>query len=85
MNLETQLKDVFRRVDPPDGFADGVIRRLPGQARLPVLHKAIAAGALLAMLGGWGVHATLRARNDLVTAMRLASHKVANVHREIRK
>jgi hypothetical protein len=82
---------VLKRVDPPDGFAERVIRRvedsrprLSGQARLPVLHRALAAGILLAItIGGWGIHETLRARNELLTAMRIASQKVAHAQQAV--
>ena len=103
MNVESELKNVLRRIDPPRGFADRVMRKVedrqsclsgsdlsashpPRQAGLPVLHKALAAAALIAaMLGGWGVHETLRARNELLLAMRIASQKVAHAQQEIRK
>ena len=93
MSLESQLKGVLRRVDPPPGFADRVMRyvedkqsRLSGQARSPVLHRALAAAALIAIaVGGWGVHATLRARDELLTAMRIASQKVVHAQQEVNR
>jgi len=35
-------------------------------------------------LGGWGLHVTLRARDEVLTAMRIASEKVAHAQREVR-
>ena len=91
MTLESELKELLHRVDPPDGFAERVMNRvedsrhrLSGQRRAAVLHRAIAAGALIAItIGGWGVHETLRARNELLTAMRIASQKVAHAQQAV--
>jgi len=45
----------------------------------------LAAAALIASaLGGWGLHVTLRARDEVLTAMRIASQKVAHAQREVR-
>ena len=95
MSLESDLKEVLRRVDPPEGFAARVMRRvavddsrsrLSGQARRPVLQRAIAAALLLAItIGGWGIHETLRARNELLTAMRIASEKVAHAQQQVNR
>ena len=89
MNLESELRDVLQRVDPPEGLAERVMQRvedrrsrLSGQARLPVLHRAIAAALLIAMtFGGWIVHE----RNELLTAMRIASQKVAHAQQEVNR
>ena len=91
MNLESELKDVLRRADPPEGFANRVMKRvedrrsrLCGQAGLPVLQRAIAASVLVALaISGWGVYETLRARSELLTAMRIASQKVAHAQQAV--
>jgi hypothetical protein len=92
MNLDVELKNVLRRVDPPPEFADRVMANVAAGFSPPIGHlkatatRALAAAALVVvMLGGWGVHVTLRARNELLTAMRIASHQVAHVQQEIRK
>ncbi|HLJ74520.1 MAG TPA: hypothetical protein VKU62_08040 [Thermoanaerobaculia bacterium] len=88
MNLDVELKNALRRVEPPPGFADRVMRRVaPASAgRLkPARTLAAAAALIAAMLGGWGVHETLRARNELLVAVRIASQKVAHAQQEIRK
>jgi len=47
--------------------------------------RALAAAALIAIaLGGWGLHVMLRARDEVMTAMRIASQKVAHAQREVR-
>jgi len=91
MNLESELRDVLRRVDPPPGFAGRVIRRVgadfnrPAKAG-PTRARALAAAALITIaVGGWGVHETLRARSELLTAMRIASQKVAHVQHEVNR
>ena len=88
MNLESELKEALRRVDPPSGFTKRVMKRVEdgrsGRARLPVLQRALAASVLIALaIGGWGVHETLRARNELLTAMRIASQKVAHAQQAV--
>ena len=88
MNIDTELRDVLRRKDPPAGFADRVVRRLETGAP-PATHwrfRALAAAALLAFaLGGLGVHAAVRAKNEVLTAMRIASHKVADAQRAVNR
>ena len=73
MSLESDLKDVLQRTDPPEGFAQRVMGRLhvaaafrPPSGRLkPAATRALAAAVLLAItIGGWGIHETLRARNE---------------------
>jgi hypothetical protein len=88
VNIEKELKEALRRTNPPAGFAERVVRRLEtGSA--PATHwrfRALAAAALLAfVLGGLGVHAAVRARNEVLTAMRIASHKVADAERAVNR
>jgi hypothetical protein len=98
VNIDTELRDVLRRKDPPAGFADRVVRRLSvAPAILPARPfgfaqgrhwklRALAAAALLAFaLGGLGVHAAVRAKNEVLTAMRIASHKVADAQRAVNR
>lgn len=86
MNLESELKDVLRRADPPDGFADRVMRNVetgfgPSRSRLKPA-ATLAAGILIAAtLGGLGIHA----RNELLTAMRIASQKVAHAQQQVNR
>jgi uncharacterized protein YjeT (DUF2065 family) len=48
--------------------------------------RALAAAALLVfVLGGLGVHAAVRARKEVLTAMRIASHKVADAQRAVNR
>ena len=86
MNIERELKETLRRTEPPAGFAERVVRRLgepPARSWKP---RALAAAALLAFaLGGLGVHAAVRARNEVLTAMRIASHKVADAQRAVNR
>jgi len=93
MNLENELREVLKRADPPDGFAERVLKRMtwsrlsvgspPAESRR-YIHRALAAGILLAItIGGWGIHETLRARNELLTAMRIASQKVAHAQQAV--
>jgi len=94
MSLESDLKEVLRRVDPPEGFAARVMSkvgdsrpRLSGQRKAVAPWKrALAAAVLLAItIGGWGIHETLRARNELLTAMRIASEKVAHAQQQVNR
>ena len=84
MNIDNELKELLRRKDPPSGFTDRVVRRLGEAPARPWKLRALAAAATLAfVLGGWGVHAAVRARNEVLTAMRIASHKVADAQRAV--
>jgi hypothetical protein len=92
MNIESELKEVLRRTDPPSGFGDRVMQRVradfsrPAKAGPRTRFRALAAAALIAIaLGGWGVHATLRARSDLMVAMRIASQKVAQAQHQVNR
>ncbi|HUJ16195.1 MAG TPA: hypothetical protein VL284_20565 [Thermoanaerobaculia bacterium] len=92
MNLESELNVALQRVDPPEGFAERVMEsvrdgsRRPAEAVRHTMRRALAAAALIAaMLGGWGVHETLRARNELLTAMRIASHTVAQAQKQVNR
>lgn len=90
MNIESELSHLLRRTEPPPGFAERVLGRLsvgPASAGWlkPARTRALAAAALMAIaLGGWGLHVTLRARDQVLTAMRIASQKVAHAQREVR-
>jgi hypothetical protein len=94
MSLESDLKDVLQRVDPPDGFAERVMGRVAagfspqvgGLKATAPWKRALAAALLLAItIGGWGIHETLRARNELLTAMRIASEKVAHAQQQVNR
>ena len=96
MNLESELKIALQRVDPPDGFARRVMEACGTEgfsapagvrnAAAPRWHRAIAAAILIAItIAGWGVRETLHARNELLTAMRIASDKAAHVQQEVNR
>ena len=98
MNIESQLKDVFRRTAPPPGFASRVLARIEADRagaslRRRWMTRALAAAALMAaMIGGWAVHLTERrraeqgehARQQVLVAMRIVGSKVAYAQREVR-
>jgi hypothetical protein len=95
VNIESELREVLQRTDPPAGFAQRVIERcggqpsgwpVPARGPAPTRFHALAAAALIAVaLGGWGVHVAIRARNEILIAMRIASQKVAHAQREVRQ
>ena len=88
MNIESELSHLLRRTEPPPRFAERVLTRIDVEHRRPRRRgpaRALAAAALIAVaLGGWGLHVTLRARDEVMTAMRIASQKVAHAQREVR-
>lgn len=87
MNIESELSHLLRRTDPPEGFAERVLKRLNRRAELGPHKKlrALAAAAMIAVVfGGWGIYAVLRARDEVLTAIRIASQKVAHAQREVR-
>ena len=95
MNLENDLKRVLRRQAPPAGFAGRVMERIergePRRTR-PVWYRAAAASVVLAaMLGGYTAHRVLEqrrgehAKEQVLTAMRIASEKVRYAQQEARE
>jgi len=87
VNIESELSHLLRRTEPPPGFAERVLTRIEVERRRPRRRgpRALAAAALIAIaLGGWGLHVTLRARDEVLTAMRIASQKVAHAQHEVR-
>jgi len=96
-DLEKQLRDALRPIDPPAGFATRVSertqrRRWP-RGRLPMhphwLPTALAASVLAALvLGyGWQVHRErqgLQARQQLIEALRLTGEKLDLAYRGVR-
>lgn len=85
MDFESEVKAVLRRVDPPPGFADRVMRRVERRRPRRILRSLAAATLIAVAVGGWGVHVTLRARNELLTAMRIASQKVVQAQHDVNR
>lgn len=94
MNLEDDLKRVLRRQAPPPGFAGRVLQRLDEAekpTRRPVWWRAAAASVTLAaILGGYATHRVVehrrgeRAKEQVLTAMRIAGEKVRYAQQEVR-
>ena len=87
MNIDNELKELLRRTDPPEGFSDRVMRTARGGLKPTTARwRALAAAVLLVtILGGWTVHAAVRARNEVLTALSIASHKVADAQRAVNR
>lgn len=101
MNLDNELKNALRRQPGPDGFAERVMARIEkgeaasresGRAGTPVLHRAAAVLALVALLGGWGAHqaaerrrAGEQAKEEVLLALRIASEKVNDAQERVRE
>lgn len=85
MNIESELKDLLRRREPPPGFAERVMARIAEPKRRGHGWRAIAAAAaLVVVLGAWGVRVTLHARDELRLAMRITVEKVADAQQQVR-
>jgi hypothetical protein len=94
MNLENDLKRALRRQAPAPGFAGRVMQRIEQQAapkRRPVWWRAAAASVTLAaILGGYATHKVVehrrgeRAKEQVLTAMRIAGEKVRYAQQEVR-
>jgi hypothetical protein len=96
MSFENDLSRVLRRESPPAGFADRVIARIEREEskarhRRPAWWRAAAASLVLtAAIGGWGAHSyvryqqTLRAKEQVLVALRIAGSKVRYVQQEVR-
>ena len=95
MNLENDLKRVLRRQAPPAGFAGRVMQRIERtetRRTRPVWYRAAAASVVLAaMLGGYTAHRVIEqrrgehAKEQVLTAMRIASEKVRYAQQEARE
>lgn len=85
-NLENALKEAFRRQEPPEGFADRVMARVPQQIpsrpsapRWKREWMAIAASACIAVMGAgaWQQHQRKvegeKAKQQLMYALTVAS------------
>jgi hypothetical protein len=81
-DLEVQLREALRRKEPPEGFADRVMDRIPsGRPRAGWRRNwmAIAAAACLAVVGGTGYEQHRRyaegerAKQELIYALTVAS------------
>jgi hypothetical protein len=93
MNLENDLKRALRREAPDSGFAGRVLARIERaeSPKRPAWWRAAAASVTLAaLLGGYGTYRVLeirkgeRAKEQLLTAMRIASEKVNYAKQEVR-
>ena len=94
MTLENDLKRALRREAPAPGFANRVMERIARQEmprRRPVWWRAAAASVTLAaILGGYATHKVVehrrgeRAKEQVLTAMRIAGEKVRYAQQEVR-
>ena len=98
MNLEDDLKRALRRQSPPAGFAGRVMQRIEQESteterrtRRPVWWRAAAASVTLAaILGGYATHRVVEhrrgehAKEQVLTAMRIAGEKVRYAQQEVR-
>ena len=95
MNLENDLKRALRRQAPAPGFAGRVLQHIEEAerrpARRPVWWRAAAASVTLAaILGGYATHRVVenrrgvRAKEQVLTAMRIAGEKVRYAQQEVR-
>jgi anti-sigma-K factor RskA len=95
MELENDLSRVLRRESPPAGFAERVMARIEREEaharhRRPAWWRAAAASvALTAVLGGWAAHSyvqyrqTLRAKEQVLLALRIAGSKVRYAQQQV--
>jgi hypothetical protein len=93
MTLENDLKRALRRQAPPSGFAGRVMQRIEEgeKPKRPVWWRAAAASVTLAvLLGGYATHRVVehrrgeRAKEQVLTAMRIAGEKVRYAQQEVR-
>ena len=93
MTLENDLKRALRRQAPAPGFAERVMQRLEEKEKPKrrVWWRAAAASVTLAaLLGGYATHRVVerqrgeRAKEQVLTAMRIAGEKVRYAQQEVR-
>jgi hypothetical protein len=93
MNLERHLERALQRRWPAPGFAGRVLKRIDeGESRRrPTWWRAAAASlTLAALLGGYATHKAfeyregMRAKEQVLLAMRITSEKVSLARHEVR-
>jgi hypothetical protein len=96
MTLENDLKRALRRQAPAPGFAGRVMQHIEEaehaeKPKRPVWWRAAAASVTLAaLLGGYATHRVVehrrgeRAKEQVLTAMRIAGEKVRYAQQEVR-
>ncbi len=95
MTLENDLRRALRRESPAPGFASRVLSRIDAEeAGRPVFRwwrAAAASVTLAALLGGYATHKVAEhrrgelAKEQVLTAMRIAGEKVAYAKQEVRE
>lgn len=94
MNLENDLKRALRRESPPAGFAGRVLQRIEAEKapKRPIWWRAAAASVTLGLLlGGYATHRVVEhrkgeaAKEQVLTAMRIAGEKVRYAQQEARQ
>lgn len=94
MNLEDQLRASLRRVEPPPGFAERVVSRLPANPkrgrvirfRQPVLRWLAVAACLVVAVGGYYEHRQKQgeqAREQLMLALQITETKLQSTQARI--
>jgi hypothetical protein len=95
--LENDLKSALARREPPAGFAERVMARVPPTRKGPATRytwMAAAAAALIAILGGGAYEYQRtqklrvegeRAKAELVFALEIASQKLQHTKAKVRK
>lgn len=97
MSLDNDLARALRRQAPAPGFAERVMQRIEeGEPLAPRKHRpawwraAAASVTLAALLGGYATHRVVehrrgeRAKEQVLTAMRIAGEKVRYAQQEVR-
>ena len=84
-DFENELRRALRRQEPPPGFNDRVMARIPNRRPKPIWHRqwlAVAAAACIAVIGSgaWEQHRRQvegeRARQELIYALTVASESL---------
>src|SRR4051794_4580260 len=90
--LDAQLKGVLARQEPPEGFADRVMQRIPRRHQLTLPHRGvIGAAAILALMLAYvgyretRVQTLRRSEKQLVFALQLTSRKLSAVNEKLKK
>jgi len=93
MNLERDLERALQRRSPAPGFASRVLKRIDEREShgRPTWWRAAAASlTLAALLGGYATHKVIehregmRAKEQVLLAMRITSEKVSMARNEVR-
>ncbi len=90
--LENELREALARIQPPEGFADRVVARLPERRRRPRFYLPVAAAAALVLVffarfeqTRFQTKRAAEVQQEVAFAFRLTAEKLAVIDQHLKK